>query len=87
MEHVPAHQDDTVPLEDLTPQAIINIAMDKEAERIQVSSLPTPAPIPIFSSRAVAVLINNAVITDKMDEKRIRQHITSRPLRAYLLHV
>ena len=83
-EHVPAHQDDTVPLEDLTPQAVINIAiMDKEAERIRVSSLPTP-PIPFFSSSAVAVLINNAVITDRM-EKRIRHHITSRPLRAYLL--
>ena len=83
-EHVRAHQDDTVPLEDCTPQAVINIAMDKEAERIRVSSLPTP-PIPIFSSRsAVAVLINNAVITDRM-EKRIRHHITSRPLRAYLL--
>ena len=68
-EHVPAHEDDTVPLEDLTPQAVINIAMDKEAEHIRVSSLPTP-PIPIFSSSAVAVLINNAVITDTM-EKRI----------------
>ena len=47
-EHVRAHQDDTVPLKERTPQAVINIAMDKEAERIRVSSLPTP-PIPLFS--------------------------------------
>lgn len=34
---------------------------------------------------AVAILINNAVITDTTMGKRIRQHITGRPLRNYLL--
>ena len=62
--HVPAHQDDTVlPPDELTPQAVINIAMDKAAELIRMSLAPTP-PIPIFASSAVAIIINNAVVTD-----------------------
>ena len=57
--------------------------MDKEAERIRLSTTPTP-PIPIFTSSAVAIVLNKAVVTDTLG-KRIRHHITGRPLCIYLL--
>ena len=84
MEHVKGHQDRTVPYEDLPRQAQVNTDMDALANEIhEDSNHPTPK-IPVFQSCCVAVLINNSVITDKLG-KRLRTHITSRPLIQYLL--
>ena len=83
-EHVKAHQDCTVPYDDLpTRQAQVNTDMDALATDIRESTHPIPK-IPVFQSSCVAVLINNSVITDKLG-KRLRTHITSKPLIQYLL--
>ena len=83
-EHVPAHQDDNIAYKDLPRTAQINVDMDHAAETIRISDAPTPR-ILVFESNKIAIVINNAVVTDKLGP-RLRYHITSAPLKSYLLN-
>ena len=83
-EHVPAHQDDNIAYKDLPRPAQINVDMDHASETIRISDAPTPR-IPVFESNKIAIVINNAVVTDKLGP-RLRYHITSAPLKSYLLN-
>ena len=83
-QHVPAHhQDDTTAYEDLPRPAQINVDMDHAAEMMRTSDTP-PTTIPVFESSQIAIVINNAVVTDKLGS-RLRYHITGAPLKKYLL--
>ena len=64
-EHVPAHQDDNIAYKDLPRTAQINVDMDHAAETIRISDAPTPR-ILVFESNKIAIVINNAVVTDKL---------------------
>ena len=50
---------------------------------MRILSTP-PTPTPIFESSKIAIVINNAVVTDKLGP-RLHYHITGAPLKAYIL--
>ena len=82
-EHVPAHQDDITAYEDLPRPAQINVDMDRAAEIMRTSKIPS-TEIPVFESSKISITINNAVVTDKLGS-RLCYHITGAPLKMYLL--